>query len=83
LDNESKYDLFETAFNLVGLTHGNNMGLCFVVEFMNPQIRSVTSELFCALSSENLEMIKTAFSSAYYKSLLNMKDEEVPLPVIG
>ena len=74
--------MFETAENLVGMTHTNNDALCFVLEFMNPKIRSVSSELVCALSADSLVFIIKGINNAYYLSLSKSEMSKLPLPLI-
>jgi len=75
--------LFETAENLVGMTHTNNDALCIVLEFMNPKIRSVSSEIVCALSADSLVFIIKGINNAYYLSLASSEMSKLPLPLIG
>jgi len=63
---DAKQNLLKTVIDLISQTPLNNPLVCFVLEFQDPLVKSVRSELLCGLSIKSAPIMQIALEKAFY-----------------
>jgi len=81
-DFEAKQKLIKAQLMYLEQTPENNPDVCVVIESEEPLVRSISSQLICALNLQNVEFLKQAIYVSHYRAMVKVNIlDEISMPV--